>query len=145
VVAGLAIGALVAWAMARRRLRMPTAGNITALLPRNRAELPYGALLSVSAGVTEEAMFRLLLPLLITLVSGSWAAGFVIPTLIFGAMHRYQGWVGVVATTLVGALLSVVYLATQSIAMAMFVHVAIDLNGLVLRPLLSGALRSPGD
>lgn len=145
IAGGLVLGGAIGWWIARRGKTMPTAGNISALLPRNRAELPYGALLSLSAGVTEEAMFRLFLPLLIVLVSGSWLAAFVIPILIFGAMHRYQGWVGVVATTLVGALFTAVYLYSGSILLAMAVHVVIDINGLVVRPVLSGVLRSPND
>lgn len=142
---GLVVGGGIAWWLGRRGRRMPMAGDLSALLPRNRAELPYGALLSLSAGVTEEAMFRLFLPLLIVLVSGSWVAAFALPVVLFGAMHRYQGRVGVIATTLVGMLFTAVYLYTGSILLAMVVHAAIDLNGLVIRPLLSGALRSPGD
>lgn len=129
----------------RRWINEMIGRNLTGLLPRNRAELPYGVLLSLSAGVTEEAMFRLLLPLLIILVTGSWIAAFLIPLLIFGAMHRYQGWVGVIATTFAGAVLTAFYLVTQSILMAMLVHVVIDLNALVIRPLLRGALRPARD
>ena len=122
-----------------------TVGDIQALLPRNRAEIVCGALLSVSAGVTEELMFRLFLPLLIVLVTGNAVAAFAAPVIIFGLMHRYQGPVGVIATTIVGALFAALYLATRSLAIAMAVHALLDLNGMVLRPALTGALRPATD
>lgn len=143
---GVVIGSVLAWALSRWRKRPPrTVGKIDSILPRNRAELPYGAMLSLSAGISEELMFRLFLPLLITLASGSWVAGFAVSVAIFGAMHRYQGWVGVVATTLVGLVLTWVYLATRSIAIAMTVHAMLDVNALVIRPLLTGALQPAAD
>lgn len=145
VAGGLVGGGLIAWWLGRRGRAMPTAGNIHALLPRNRAELPYGALLSLSAGMTEEAMFRLFLPLLIVLTSGSQVAAFGIPLALFGAMHRYQGWVGILATTVVGALFTVIYLFSGSILLTMAIHALIDVNGLVIRPMLSGAMRASRD
>jgi membrane protease YdiL (CAAX protease family) len=82
----------------------------------------------------------LLVPLLVTLVSGSPVVGFAAATLLFGAAHRYQGWAGIVATTLVGALLAYAYVATASLWVAIALHLFIDVNALVLRPLLTGRI-----
>lgn len=144
---GAAIGgSILGIIIARRKGQAPkTVGDIEHLLPRNRAELACGVVLSVSAGVTEELMFRLFLPLLIVLVTGSAIAAFVVPVVIFGLMHRYQGWVGVVATGVIGAVFVAFYLATQSLWAAMLAHVVVDLNGLVLRPALTGALKRAAD
>ncbi len=117
-------------------------GDIAAILPRNRAELGWGAVLAVNAGVTEELFFRLLLPLLLVLATGNVLFAFAAATLIFGLVHFYQGWVGVIATTLVGALLCFLYLASGSLLVAISVHILIDLNGLVLRPMMAGAWRT---
>lgn len=143
-ISGLAIGALWSRARMRRGRRPPMLGDVGALLPRNRDELPYGAALSVAAGVTEELFFRLLLPLLLVLVTRQLAASFIVAALLFGAAHRYQGWVGVAATTALAGLFTAVYLATGQLWAAMALHVAIDLNGLVLRPILTGAWRARG-
>ncbi|WP_019517719.1 CPBP family intramembrane glutamic endopeptidase [Sphingomonas sp. Mn802worker] len=134
VLAGAAVGAVAA-RVTRRRLQV---GRIGAVLPRARVELGWGALLSVVAGVCEEWFFRLLIPLLVTMLSGDPLIGFASATLLFGAAHRYQGWRGVVATTCVGALLAYAYLATASLWVAIGLHVFIDLNALVLRPVLAG-------
>lgn len=144
-VGGAAIGgALLGTMIAIRRKKAgkqgPMVGDIQSLLPRNRAELLPAALLSVSAGVTEELFFRLALPLLLVLVTGSAVAAFAVPTLLFGLAHRYQGWAGVAATTAMGVLFSAIYLA-GGLWVAIACHAAMDLNGLVLRPLLMGAWR----
>lgn len=148
--AGLAIGAaLTAVALLIRRRRGVTRpnppltlGNVSSLLPRNRAELGWSAALSVSAGVTEELAFRLFLPLLLSLAGVSALLAFGIAALVFGGMHLYQGWVGVVATMVVGGLMTAAYLMSGALWVAMLLHVLLDLNGLVLRPLLMGAWRS---
>ena len=138
--AGLAIGAFFA---TRRHWRvLKPIGNVGSLLPRNRSEIAHAAAMSIAAGVSEELAFRLFLPLLLALVTGSATVAFALALGIFGAMHRYQGWVGVIATTVVGALMTAIYLMTGSLWLAMALHALIDLNSLVLRPALSGAWRA---
>ena len=141
---GLAGGTVIVALVARWRKRpgvFGTLGDVSALMPRGRSELGAAAVLSLTAGVTEELAFRLFLPLTLTLATGNAVAGFALAALIFGAMHRYQGWVGVLATTAVGLLLTAVYLATGRLWMAMACHTVIDLNGLVARPVLTGRWR----
>lgn len=141
---GLLLGTLLVVVLTRwRRSDRPvgTIGDIGKLLPRNRAELRPAALLCVTAGVTEEIAFRLFLPLLLALVTGNALLGFATAAVLFGALHAYQGWAGVLATTALGAVMSVVYLASGLLWLAVLLHVLIDLNGLVLRPVLLGAWR----
>ena len=140
---GMGLGiALVALATRLRRGRLPRMlGDVGPLMPRNRAELRWGGALALTAGVTEELMFRLALPLAITLVTGSALAAFALATIAFAALHRYQGWVGVLATGTVGALLAFVYLVTAQLWLVIGLHALLDLNGLVLRPVLAGAWR----
>jgi membrane protease YdiL (CAAX protease family) len=61
--------------------------------------------------------------------------------LVFGAVHRYQGWPGMIATTLTGAALAALYGLTGALWVAIAFHIAIDLNTLVVRPLARGAWR----
>ncbi len=138
--AGLAValvgGTVVAVGLARRSDSVPTIGDIGALLPRNRPELMLGALLSVNAGIVEELLFRLAAPALIFGATGSASAAVFGSVLLFGGLHFYQGWPGIVGATVIGALLMALYLATGSILVAIVAHALIDLRSLVLIPML---------
>lgn len=119
---------------ARREGGVIMLGDIAALLPRNRPELGWGAALSVNAGIVEELLFRLALPALLVIVTGEPVSAFLLAALVFGALHAYQGWVGVVATTVVGVLFTLLYLVSGSIVLAMLVHALFDLRTLVVIP-----------
>lgn len=137
---GLAValigGTIGAVALARRSESVPTIGNIGALLPRNRSELVLGALLSVNAGVVEELLFRLAVPALILGATGNAPFAVVGSLLLFGGLHIYQGWPGIVGALAVGTLLMMLYLATGTILVAIAAHALIDLRSLVLIPML---------
>jgi membrane protease YdiL (CAAX protease family) len=140
----LAAGLIVAWLILRYRAKRRTpqdgppkvimVGDIQPLLPRNAAERWWAAFLSINAGMSEELFFRLALPLLIVLVTGNVIVAFAAATIVFGLMHLYQGWVGVVMTGLVGAVMSAIYLASGSIWIVATLHAVMDLNGLILMP-----------
>ena len=68
----------------------------------------------------------------------------ILATLLFGAVHRYQGVRGMIATTIVGGGLAVIYGLTGALWMAIALHVVIDLNALVVRPLARSAWRRSG-
>jgi membrane protease YdiL (CAAX protease family) len=146
VCAGLFGGVVLGggWAVWRRRRGKAPAmfGDFSRLLPRERSEALYAAASALTAGVTEELYFRLLVPLAVALLTGSALLGFAAATLLFGLAHRYQRLAGVIATSAVGAVLAFVYLASGTLWLAMLIHVLIDLNGLLLRPWLGGMLRS---
>ena len=116
-------------------------GDIQAMIPRNRREVRLGALLSLNAGVFEELLFRLALPALLYGAFGNALIACVISVMVFGALHAYQGLVGIIGTMLVGSFLLVLYLATGSILVAILVHVLIDLRSFVFIPLI--VLRVP--
>lgn len=111
------------------------AGDFTALYPRNSAERIWAILMSLSAGITEEMMFRVALPLLLTIATGNMWVAFALSIPLFGMLHYYQGWKGVAATSLAAILFTIVYLATASLLLVIVVHVWIDINALVLVPL----------
>ncbi|MCS0498899.1 CPBP family intramembrane glutamic endopeptidase [Protaetiibacter mangrovi] len=145
---GAAVGVLVALVLPVLLLRraspddVPKLGDIGALLPRTRGELPYGAGLALSAGVFEELMFRLALP---ALLFGIWPDGpvaFALSTLLFGALHLYQRWVGVLTATALGAIFAYLYLVSGTILLPIAVHAIVDLRSLVLLPLVIGKVWS---
>lgn len=122
---------------------VPALGDVQALLPRTRAELPYGLGLSLNAGISEELLFRLALPALVFDLIGSGPLAFLVCALLFGALHAYQGPVGAVTATVLGLLLTALYVLTGSILVAIVVHALIDLRSLVLIPLALGRGRRP--
>jgi membrane protease YdiL (CAAX protease family) len=115
-------------------------GDIAPLMPRNGAETLWTALLSINAGIGEELFFRLTLPLLLALVFGAVPAAFVAAAIVFGLVHVYQGWVGVLATTVLGLVLTGVYLWAGNLAVPMALHAGLDLISLVVRPTLARAV-----
>lgn len=121
----------------------PAIGDIRALLPRTRGELPYGAALSVSAGVFEELLFRLGLPALVFAVTGDAVVAFVGATLLFGLLHAYQGPLGVLFSAILGAIFVALYLVTGSIVVPIVLHVLIDLRSMVLIPIALGRVLWP--
>ena len=133
---GAVIGLGIAWWRARRGRRQLMSGKFAALLPRTPGETGWTAALGVTAGVVEELFFRLALPLFVARVTGNAWLGMALATALFAYAHRYQGWAGVAASALVGATVAILYLATGQLWFAMLVHALLNLNALVLRPLL---------
>ncbi len=144
VIVGALAGTLIGLAAAAWRAKRGgrPIGRPGALMPRSRAELPWGAAVAIVAGATEEPFFRLLLPLLVAIVIGSAAAGFVLALILFGAMHRYQGWRGMIASTSFGGVMTAVYLVSGALWLVITLHILIDLNGLVVWPALSSSAAS---
>ena len=123
----------------RRRLdEVPAIGDIRAILPRNRGELPYGAALGLTAGIVEELLFRLALPALLFGVLGSGPLAFGIAALLFGALHLYQGPLGILFAFVLGLLFTLLYLVTGSIIAPIALHALVDLRSLVLIPVALG-------
>lgn len=135
VLGSLVLGILLA-PLLGRRVKPVQLGDVESLLPRNGAETAWTALLSLNAGLGEELYFRLLLPLLLVSIGARPLAAFLLAALVFGAAHFYQGIVGVLATTLLGAAFTALYLWTGSLWVAVAAHAFIDLLSLVVRPTL---------
>ncbi len=133
------LGTVLATRAARRgaKPKVQALGDIEPLMPRNGAETIWTGLLSINAGIGEELFFRLTLPLLLVLVTGNVVAAFAVAAIVFGLVHVYQGWVGVLATTFLGAVFTGAYLLAGSLALPIALHAGIDLIGLVLRPTLT--------
>lgn len=144
VAAFVVIGTIVAVVLVRDTESVAAIGDIQALLPRNRAELGFGAALSINAGIVEELLFRLALPALIFGVSRNALLSVAASLLLFGLLHLYQGVVGVLASTVIGTLLMVLYFATGSILVPIIVHALIDLRSLVLIPVVVARVHRVG-
>ena len=113
-----------------RRIKM---GNphVERLSPHTRSELSWWVAVSLSAGFCEEFIFRGYLIWAFQPVLGLWgAAGFSV--VVFAAAHAYQGAKGILATGVVGSLLTLVVLISGSLWPAIALHALTDIGaGLV--------------
>jgi uncharacterized protein len=144
---GVAISALILVLTLRQRvarLSAPVISDIEPMIPRNGAEMLAALPLCLNAGFAEELFFRLALPLLVTTVTGSVALGIGGSILVFGLIHWYQGWKGVIATAFVGGILTVVYLNSGSILRVMGMHAFIDVLAMIIRPIIAARVARPG-
>ncbi|MET9064708.1 CPBP family intramembrane glutamic endopeptidase [Streptosporangium sandarakinum] len=141
--AGMVVGAaiasvtavLVAVRMNRTGRPVPGQAAFRAMLPRTPAERRGALVLSVSAGICEEIVFRGLLIALGTRVLGlplPVAAGLALA--VFVAGHLYQGWRGMAVVTLVGFGLTMLYLKTGSLLLPILLHAIADIRSLLLVP-----------
>lgn len=116
----------------------PLRGQMAAvlpMLPRTRAGRRGWAMLSLSAGVTEEITYRgfLLLTLAVALPSSTPRLTLVVlAAVLFGLAHWYQGWTGILSTGVFGAVMAGLYLSTGSLLVPMILHTLVDLRALLL-------------
>jgi membrane protease YdiL (CAAX protease family) len=143
IVAGVCVafiaGGLLPILLLRKSVEeIPAVGDIRALLPRNRGELPYGAVLAVTAGIVEELLFRLALPALLFGIVGDGLVAFLGAAVVFGLLHIYQGPAGILFSFLLGLVFTALYVASGMILVPIALHALIDLRSLVLIPVALG-------
>lgn len=103
------------------------------LLPVSRSERLWWALMSVSAGICEEFLYRgFLFEFLRGRLDGGPALGLTTALLLssgaFGAGHLYQGFAGVLKTTVSGLLFGMLAILSGSLLLPIICHVLIDLQ-----------------
>ena len=102
------------------------------LVPRTAREKLLFAGVSVTAGITEELIYRGFL--MRYLAAGPWglsaAAALAVSSLAFGVAHAGQGAKGMLLTGVVGLLLGGLYLASGSLLLPILLHTLIDLRAL---------------
>lgn len=98
------------------------------LLPRTASEEQAWKAVSVTAGVTEEFIFRGVLLYTLTLYfDASDLTLAIIGGLLFGLAHAYQGMRGVITTGVIGVGLGALYLAMGLLWPVMVIHALLDL------------------
>ncbi len=103
-------------------------GRITRfLLPRSVGERAHFVWLGVTAGVTEEVVFRGFLVRAVESAAGSTWVGVAVAAIVFGLAHRYQGPSGAVRAGVLGAVLALPLVVTGSVVPAILAHAALDL------------------
>jgi uncharacterized protein len=97
------------------------------LMPATAGERRWFWLLSVTAGVCEEVIYRGFLLWLISAWTGL-IAGVIISSIIFGFGHVYLGVRQVPRTAIAGLALALVVLLSGSLLPAIVIHASMDLN-----------------
>lgn len=97
------------------------------LLPETKKEMKrFVLLVSPSAGICEEILYRgLLLGFLLEHLSVSNAV--IISSIAFGLPHLYQGLSGLIKTAVLGSIMAIVTVLTESLILAIILHSAIDM------------------
>ncbi|MFD2209455.1 CPBP family intramembrane glutamic endopeptidase [Virgibacillus halophilus] len=105
-------------------------GEIEFLFPSSPTERLLFFFVAVTAGICEEIIFRGVfyfylsnLPFSLTV----WEIGIISSTL-FGLVHLYQGWKGVLATAYVGAVLYAIFTITGYLWPAIVFHILLDVK-----------------
>lgn len=102
-------------------------GEMSNLAPQTPTENRLFDMVSITAGVCEEILYRgLLLSTMVSLV-GTWPA-VAITSFIFGLGHMYQGISGITKTGLVGLVLAWLTVSSGSLFIAIVLHAVVDLT-----------------
>jgi CAAX protease family protein len=110
---------------------------IKLLSPRTGAEMFVWVLVSATAGITEEFLFRGYLQRQFLALTKNPHAAVVLQAIVFGSAHMYQGWKGAVGITIYGALFGVLAMMRRSLLPGMMQHTAQDtFSGIAMSLLL---------
>jgi uncharacterized protein len=142
---GLTAGILIAlilpavfalWSEKIRTRAGKAARKLAFLLPSTRQERRWWWLVCITAGISEEIVYRGFLlhylqrsPFHLSL---TWAL--VGSSVIFGIGHLYQGLAGAVQTFVIGFLLGAIFLVTGNLLLPVVLHAFMDLRVLALLP-----------
>jgi hypothetical protein len=152
-VEGAPDGGILAWPLAilmslsmgigairiRNRMRAghvhPQRAKIAALVPRTATERRYAAAFAITAGITEEVVFRgALIALGIEVFHLPAVLAAVLSLGLFAAVHAYQGRAGMLSSAFLGLWFTGLTLLSGSLFPAIVMHIAVDLWALLVVP-----------
>jgi len=138
------LGANVVLHFITEAMGMEASEVLKRLVPRTREDRRTFALMSVTAGVGEEIVYRGFLFLILVAAGLSVPGALVLQALAFGMVHAYQGPVGVTATALLGLLFGLSFVLLGTLWPAILAHVAVDwVVGLMLTDYFFGPEEEP--
>ena len=135
----MVLGSVFLWSGIRLRakaqkIREKLKDRAEALLPETLAECRWFAAVSIGAGISEELLFRGFLFYYLSWcfphIQG-WESA-VLTSLAFGMIHLYQGWKGILSTSIVGLITAGLYLLTGNLLVPMVFHASADLRALLI-------------
>jgi len=118
---------------ARRAEALRQIEKIAPFMPRDAGELRHFVMLSLTAGVCEEVVYRGYLIWYALAFTGDThtgiAAAVILPALFFGLAHLYQGQRGMTQVFIAGVVFGLVYVLTGSLWVPILLHAAADIIG----------------
>jgi len=104
------------------------------LLPVTPIERKWYAATAITAGICEELLYRgfLMRYLPATFPFLDWLLVAIVSGIIYGLSRAYQGWKGILQTTLTGFSFSIVFVLSGSLVPAMVFHIMAELRTLIL-------------
>ena len=115
------------------------------LMPKTRQEHRTFQMMGITAGITEEIIYRGYLIWALSALMTPWLAAFI-SYVLFVLMHGYQGKSGMMQVAVIGAIVTVLYLVTQSLYPVILLHIGIDLlAAAIFRAGTKQMVRAEGD
>jgi membrane protease YdiL (CAAX protease family) len=105
----------------------------TFLLPHGRLESSLWIVMSLTAGICEEALFRGYLQRQFMALTKSAAIGIFLSAVAFGSAHSYQGWGHAAQIGVLGAMLGALAYWRKSVRPGMISHAAQDTLAIFVR------------
>jgi membrane protease YdiL (CAAX protease family) len=130
---------VIQFEQAREQIRNQVT-SYSEILPRTKVELFLFVLVSITAGICEELLYR---GFLIPYIEGFSNKGIsvLLSSVLFGLSHAYfQGWYGALRTGGIGVFFAGLYIFSGSLWLPMILHAFMDING---ARVLRAAYRSP--
>jgi uncharacterized protein len=103
------------------------------LLPHGRVEIALWVLLSITAGICEEAIYRGYLQKQFIVMTTSVPAGIILSALVFGLAHSYQGFARASMISVLGAMSGGLAYWCRSVRPGMIAHALQDVLGAFIR------------
>ena len=99
------------------------------LLPHGGREIAFWILLSITAGICEEAVYRGYLQKQFMALTRNVPAGIVLPALLFGLAHSYQGFARASMIAVLGVMSGALAYWCRSVRPGMIAHILQDILG----------------
>jgi len=100
--------------------------EVSAYVPRTKNDFRWFIILSISAGICEELLFRGFLMWYINEFS-SIIIAVILSSVLFGLGHSYQGLKGVLQAGGIGLVMAVVYIFSGSLWIPIALHISVDI------------------
>jgi membrane protease YdiL (CAAX protease family) len=141
LVSGILVAIIVLLIGAQKKLRKKASpqqlnnalDRVRRMLPKTSTERAVWIVVSLTAGICEEVLYRGWLLSLFAATLGSVWLGLLISSIIFGFAHTYQGRNGILGTGVLGVVFGLLFIFSGSLIPGQVLHAVIDLNnGLAL-------------
>lgn len=112
--------------------------SLPVLQPKTPFEIGLGLVMVAVVAVAEETIFRGYFLLRFADVSRLRSLAVLASAVFFGLGHGYEGWTGVTAVTLMGAMLAGIYLWRGSLVAPIVIHFMQNFMAMILVPSMTG-------